>query len=71
MRFTFASPAALSAVAVLLVPAAAGAATGLDPLRVSGATATGTLSRAGLPVTIALAPRDPRASSAPRPTAAG
>ncbi len=58
MRFTLASSAVLSAAAVLLAPAAAHAATGLDPLRVSGATATGTLSRASVPVTIALAPRD-------------
>ena len=58
MRFSLASPAVLTAAAVLLAPAAAHAATGLDPLRLSGASATGTLSQSSVPVTIALAPRD-------------
>jgi subtilase family serine protease len=59
MRLSIVAPAiAVSAAAVLLTPVAASAATGLDPVRVSGAVATGTLDRAGVPVTLALAPRD-------------
>src|ERR1700743_532970 len=56
MRSMLASTAVLTAV--LLVPGAAHAATGLDALRLSGASATGTLSSSSVPVTIALAPRD-------------
>src|ERR1700743_2635036 len=56
MRSMLASTAVLTAV--LLVPGAAHAATGLDALRLSGASATGTLSASSVPVTIALAPRD-------------
>jgi hypothetical protein len=41
-----------------LTPVAAFAATGLDPVRLKGATDTGALQRASVPVTIALAPRD-------------
>ena len=59
MRFTVVSSAvAVSAAAVLLTPVAAFATTGLDAVRVKGATATGTLQRDSVPVTVALAPRD-------------
>src|SRR5262249_20455689 len=52
------SAAALTAAAVLLAPAVARAASGLDPVRVKGSKSTGALSRAHVPVTLALAPRD-------------
>jgi subtilase family serine protease len=52
------STVAVSAAAVLLTPVAAFATTGLDPVRLKGATDTGALQRANVPVTIALAPRD-------------
>jgi pseudomonalisin len=52
------STVAVSAAAVLLTPVAAFAATGLDPVRLNGATDAGALQRASVPVTIALAPRD-------------
>src|SRR5690242_2743990 len=58
MRFSVvSSTVAVTAAAVLLTPVAARAATGLDPIRVKGATATGTLQRS-VSVTVALAPRD-------------
>jgi len=59
MRLSVVSSAvAVSAAAVLLTPVAAFAATGLDPVRLKGATDAGALQRASVPVTIALAPRD-------------
>ena len=56
MRLTIASTIAVTAV--LLAPAAASAATGLDPVRISGSTSTGTLDQASVPVTLALNVRD-------------
>lgn len=56
MRLTIASTIAVTAV--LLAPAAASAATGLDPVRISGSTSTGALDRPGVPVTLALNVRD-------------
>src|SRR5690242_6850004 len=56
MRLTIASTIAV--IAVLLAPAAASAATGLDPVRISGSTSTGALDRASVPVTLALDVRD-------------
>src|SRR6476646_2948812 len=55
MRLTIAS---FAVTALLLAPAAASAATGLDPVRISGSTSTGTLDRASVPVTLALNVRD-------------
>jgi pseudomonalisin len=52
------STVAVTAAVVVQAPAAASAATGLDPVVVKGAIATGALDRAAVPVTIALAPRD-------------
>jgi subtilase family serine protease len=46
------------AAAFLLAAPNAPAATGLDPIRISGSTDQGALSRSSVPVTIALAPRD-------------
>src|ERR1700748_2335139 len=58
MRFSVvSSTVAVAAAAVLLTPVAAHATTGLDAIRVKGATATGTLQRS-VAVTVALAPRD-------------
>ena len=60
LRLTIVLPTvAVSAAAVLLTPVASFAATGLDPVRISGATSTGALQRSSVPVTLALAPRDP------------
>src|ERR1700754_1348975 len=57
MRLSVVSSAvAVSAAAVLLAPVAARGATGLDPVRLSGATASGALNRS-VSVTVALAPR--------------
>src|SRR3954464_776596 len=59
MRLTVvSSTVAATAAAVLLTPVAALATTGLDAVRVKGATATGALQRGSVPVTVALAPRD-------------
>jgi pseudomonalisin len=59
MRFSVvSSTVAVTAAAALLAPVAAHAATGLDAVRVKGATDAGALSRSSVPVTIALAPRD-------------
>ena len=58
MRFTVvSSTVAVAAAAVLFTPVAAHATTGLDAVRVKGATATGTLQRS-VSFTVALAPRD-------------
>src|SRR4051794_20927443 len=58
MRFSVvSSTVAVAAAAVLLTPVAAHATTGLDAVRVKGATATGTLQRS-VSFTVALAPRD-------------
>ena len=57
MRPLVVLPAAIIAAAFLFAPVA-DAATGLDAVRLSGASATGALDRASVPVTIALAPRD-------------
>jgi pseudomonalisin len=56
MRMRLVPPAV--AAALLLAAPNALAATGLDPIRVSGSTDQGALSRASVPVTLALAPRD-------------
>src|SRR5690348_10109901 len=60
MRLRLVPPAAVVAAAAVFAtaPNALAATTGLDPIRVSGATDTGALSRAAVPVTIVLAPRD-------------
>src|ERR1700760_4391865 len=59
MRFSVvSSTVAVTAAAALLAPVAAHAATGLDAVRVKGATDAGALNRSSVPVTIALAPRD-------------
>jgi subtilase family serine protease len=51
------SVVAVTAFSLLLTPAAARAATGLDPVRLDGAVAAGALHRSAVPVTVALAPR--------------
>src|SRR5690348_4062262 len=60
MRLRLVPPAAVVAAAAVFAtaPNALAATTGLDPIRVSGATDTGALSRSAVPVTIVLAPRD-------------
>src|ERR1700755_3405759 len=58
MRFSVvSSTVAVAAAAVLLTPVAGHPTTGLDAVRVKGATATGTLQRS-VSFTVALAPRD-------------
>jgi pseudomonalisin len=51
-------PPTVAAVVLVAAPSALAATTGLDAIRVSGSADTGALSRASVPVTIALAPRD-------------
>jgi pseudomonalisin len=60
MRLRLVPPAAVVAAAAVFAtaPNALAATSGLDPIRVSGATDTGALSRSAVPVTIVLAPRD-------------
>ena len=60
MRLRLVPPAAVVAAAAVFAtaPNALAATTGLDPVRVSGATDAGALSRSAVPVTIVLAPRD-------------
>jgi subtilase family serine protease len=60
MRLRLVPPAAVIAAAAVCAtaPSALAATSGLDPVRVSGATDAGALSRSAVPVTIVLTPRD-------------